>query len=922
MSELTAQTSSVRDCLLRVGFPEDLLASDVPIPGRSDRVPLLAFSDRPFDSRTASVAVLEGDGIAESEIAAVRPLGAPIVFRCLPDHYDLWKQGAIRPEFHLRLEPQELSRFFDFHMSNLGPESIYRAKVWGRLDHSLQLDFVDAGFLPMVEDEAGRRLTDLVERVVSDTKRRLGWRDVSASDGRWLLQSTFWLLAAKILKDKAVAGFVRLDLIDLEDVYLRLAKHYDREHPRPVRIRGGQRRNALVCAAEQIKAFAHCGAVSTEALAHLYESALIDRTIRHKLGTHSTPTWLVDYIVGRLRPWVERDIAVEERRVFEPACGHAGFLIAAMRLLSELLPTGWHQSRRAYLRERLYGIEVDSFATEIARLSLTLADVPNPNGWTLNEADMFTARLLEDGVRGATIALGNPPFESFSSNERRVGFLPNKAAETFRRVVEYLPSGGVFGFVLPRTFLRAKQAAEVRRTLFRDYEIAEISVFADKVFRYGEAESSVLIGRRLTRRPINGLTIHCRRIREGQIEEFSRTYEAGSSFSVPQERLAQTEGASLLVPDLDDVWQALAELPEFRQFADIGKGFDHKGDDDPSLPANFIKIGKPSDKGLDPGFAGWREDQMTHQLPELVGLNLGPDGMGSERRGTTSGIPQVLLNYAGPRKAWRLKALIDEEGHPVTSRFIVVRPQSELISLPVLWAICNSPIGNAYAYCMSSKREILTGDLERMPVPHLVRKNLRPLERAVKEYLDAAQAAIRDVRIQAKGKRRRVDPRQMSRMIQRSLDLALEAPNGAPQIDDATDDEKKHLKFLLWRVDAEVLRLYDLPTELERKILDLFQGLTRRGVPFDQLEYFQMDFTDLNRLADLLAIEADWPKTNRRRAKLMDLDEDGALTAAEAAELRNLQRLADARVSLIKPESTDEIDRVIESLKRRGLWKQ
>ena len=35
----------------------------------------------------------------------------------------------------------------------------------------------------------------------------------------------------------------------------------------------------------------------------------------------------------------------------------------------------------------------DPFALEIARLSLTLADVPNPNGWALTEADMFSGRL-------------------------------------------------------------------------------------------------------------------------------------------------------------------------------------------------------------------------------------------------------------------------------------------------------------------------------------------------------------------------------------------------------------------------------------------------------------------------------------------------------------------------------------------------
>ena len=248
-----------------------------------------------------------------------------------------------------------------------------------------------------------------------------------ASSGSW---------PSKILHDKDVAGFIRLDLTDLEEVYERLADHYDSQSPRPVAIGGRKKRDALVAAAEKIQKFGHCGCVSTEALAYLYESALLDRETRSKLGTHSTPTWLVDYIVGRLRPWIERDIPVGDRRVFEPACGHAGFLISAMRLLSELLPAGWHEPRRAYLRKRLRGVEKDTFALEIARLSLTLADVPNPNGWALTEADMFGVDCLEHAVREATIVLGNPPFENFDKNDRREGWLPNKAAETFRRVVE------------------------------------------------------------------------------------------------------------------------------------------------------------------------------------------------------------------------------------------------------------------------------------------------------------------------------------------------------------------------------------------------------------------------------------------------------------------------------------------------------
>lgn len=907
MASVSMNLDPLRKGLLRVGFREGRLCNNLPIPGSEARVPLLAFADQPFDSRTASVAVLSQQRIIESDIAAVRPLGAPLVFACLPDHYQLWVQGSERPRFHLRLTPRELIGFFEQQREQLAPDAIYRAKIWGRLESGFQLDFVDAGFFPLIEEEAGQKLTDLVERVVAETKHRLGWGEVSEDDGRWLLQSTFWLLAAKILQDKSVRGFVSLNLNDVEEVYDRLAKHYHSESPRPIPVGGQRRREALVAASEDIKRFGHCGAVSTEALGFLSESALIDRTTRMKLGTHSTPTWLVDYIIGKLRPWIESGIAVGDRRVFEPACGHAGFLIGAMRLLSELLPPGWRQPRRAYLRERLHGLEIDPRALEFARLSLTLADVPNPNGWALTEANMFRADLLERGIADATIVLGNPPFEDFASNERRAGWLPNKAAETFRRVVANLPAGGVFGFVLPQTFLHAKQAADVRQILLRDYEISEISLFADKVFRHGEPESTVILGRRLARTGAIRSPIRYQRIREGQIEEFSRSFEPSGKVEVLPARLVNAELSSLLVPDLAEVWQDLGSLPKFHQLANIGQGFSHKSDDDPTLPKGVTRTSLVRQKGLTEGFTEWNEGQLTHAIPNKAWLSLDPDAILRPRSGTETGTPQVLLNYARvSREAWRLKALIDEKGHVVTSRFIVVRSRSKKVSLPVLWAICNSPLANAYAYSISNKRDVLAGDIRKMPVPNLTENDLGDLEQIVADYLKIAT----ETSAPAANRRRR---NQSPDTLQMSFGIVGERQ----EMTRATEEQ---LKILHWRIDAEVLRLYILPAPLERKVLDLFSGIRRRGVPFEQTEYFPKGFSDLERLSDLLAITADWPKTNRRRAKLIDLEESGQLTPEQATELEHLQRLADARVNLLKPRQADAIDQQIEKLKRQGLW--
>ncbi len=640
---------------------------------------------------------------------------------------------------------------------------------------------------------------------------------------------------------------------------------------------------------------------------------MIDRVTRSKLGTHSTPTWLVDYIVGRLRPWID-EIAVADRRVFEPACGHAAFLISAMRLLTDLLPPGWQEPRRDYLRRRLHGLEIEPFALEIARLSLTLADVPNPNGWALTEGDMFAGKPLEDGIKNATIVVGNPPFESFDAKDRDRDWLPNKAAETFRRVVEHLPPGGVFGFVLPQTILRSKQAAEVRRKLLAEYQIAEIDLFADKVFRYGESESTVIIGRRVDPSRKKDFVVQYQRVREGHIKEFSRTYIPGSSESVPSGRLAAKASAFLFVPDLDAVWHTLAAMPKLEQFAEIGQGLQYRSSSDPRRPRNSIAVSNVEIDGanLVPGFAGWNAKQMTHNLPKLVFLNLDPRVIRRPGPGASIGKPQLLLNSAPvSREPWKLKALIDQIGHPATGRFSIVRPVRGGPTLQTVWAILNSPIANAFVYSISGKRDILPQHIRELPVPRLNEVDLRPLEKAVADYLIAVRGVPQNSSKPAR------KPKSKRRSHQKEL-----FSEGARAENSMTAYSADDLRILHWRIDAEVLRLYDLPSALERQVLDLFSGIRRRGVPFEQTEYFPKDFTDLERLQDLLAITVDWDKTNLRRAKLLDLEEEERLTPAQREELDELQRLADASVSLLRPVQMEGADEIIENLKRAGLWEE
>jgi len=831
--------------------------------------------------------VVEGFTDPHQNAVACRALGTPVIFVCLHDEVQWWETRTTSTAMREPVPADRLDAFFEQHRTEFAPDAIYRAKTLARFDDDYQLEFVDVGLMPLIEAEAGRKMVDLLVRTTHQCRKELGWHDVSQTNGHWLLKANFWLLAAKILHDKDVAPFSNLELTDVDAVYRRLAAHYGAKDPVPVSSRA--KREALRGSAQQIGRFSHLGLVSTESLAYLYEETLITKATRAELGTHSTPAYLVDYIIGKLRPWIE-ETPWRRQYVFEPACGHAAFMLGAMRLLGELLPANMSTpaEKRRYLRKRLHGCDHDPFALEIARLSLTLADVPNPNGWDLRVADMFEGDTLAEGTRQASLVLANPPFEDFKRAERQAltdhGNKPdlnNKSAEMLWQVATNMQPGAALGVVLPQGVLHSRDAARLRRLLATDFEIKEICLFADKVFKFSDAESAVIMARRRKAARSATHSVAYRRIRESGVEQFRKTFEASSSAFVDQADLSENEESSFVVPELRELWEFCHDYQRLGSVADVGKGLDFRSRSDPEFPEGEDTVSPRPRKGFAPGFVRMRKALLTHGLPDPAWLNLAPHVVLSRRRGATAGVPQVLLNYARvSRGPWRLKALIDRDGHAVTSRFLVVRPNSKLWSLELLWAICNSPLANAYSYAFSGKRDILAGHMQGMPVPKLDGVGFQQLIRFVQSYF---KAAVR----------------------------STERPN---------DAEVEKLREFHWRIDAEVLRLYQLPVELEHQLLLLFSGEARRGVPFTQTEYLPKGLTDPISLRDLIAITYDWEKTNERRARLILDEERKGLGRRRQAKLDHLQHLTDMRIRLAAPLPLDELDSFAAKLKRQGRW--
>jgi hypothetical protein len=136
------------------------------------------------------------------------------------------------------------------------------------------------------------------------------------------------------------------------------------------------------------------------------------------------------------------------------------------------------------------------------------------------------------------------------------------------------------------------------------------------------------------------------------------------------------------------------------------------------------------------------------------------------------------------------------------------------------------------------------------------------------------------------------------------------------------DEAPDTLRALHWRIDAEVLRLYDLPPNPERQLLDLFAGVERRGVPFHQIEYIPKGFSGISTLGELLAITVDWEQTNEQRTQLILKKVKRTISPDETRDLDRLQELTDARLRLLAPLPLQELEALRDKLKQRGIWEE
>jgi hypothetical protein len=762
-------------------------------------IPLGAFAQWPPNYRTACIGVLQANGDSGPLfVASHRALGAPMFFEVYDSHVVRYRMESGGQAIALESIPvQHIAQAFERNREKWNPEAIFRAKSISPISVPVQLDFIDAGLLPalkgMIHEKLDRLLRKtLYQTIISYQKANSGVRP----DDIALFRLVFRLLAAKIFKDKMhseqwLSPDPHVIINDVQKIYGsdQIATDWIINEPSTMQVAWDHLRNAF-----------NFQNLSEEDLAFIYENTLVSNENRKVHGVHATPSIVAELMVDHL-PF--EDLPRDERFVLEPCAGHGVFLVAALRRLRELLPASWSsKERHTYLKERLQAIEHDPFASEVCRLSLTLADFPNPDGWNIVQSDIFGSDVLEQSLLNTRIVLCNPPFEDFKEEERvrYKGQIQSvhKPYEVLRRILQKPPT--MFGIVLPKSAIMGGRYNELQDSIAQRYLQVETIALPDRIFSFSDQETMLF----LVSKPDVGqnASIHTKTywIRETERESFLKfgCLPETSGQRIPKAEFRKTR-KKLWNPPLWELLDYLQEFSSLREIADIHRGIEWNCP--VATHSDFLISAEPK-PGFQKGIDRVRDKLEPYWLKNLVYLNMDEKFRRTAAHALPWDKPKVIINgNALMRSPWRIMGYPDKSGLVCFQNFMGIWTQPG-ISVECLAAIINSPVANFISHVNEGKRRNRISTIEKIPIPSMARLEMKRVAELVIEY------------------------QNIRRQVQ-----AKTVHNAASE---------KCIKTLLM-IDSLILKAYDLPPRIERKLLDFFNDYPR-PVPVPFPNYFPADF--------------------------------------------------------------------------------
>lgn len=245
-------------------------------------------------------------------------------------------------------------------------------------------------------------------------------------------------------------------------------------------------------------------------------------------GQYFTPRLIV-HLVTRLVGPTESDI------ILDPAMGSGGFLIAAMRFVTQAINASKRGSvakRNAIksIRNRLYGVDKSPKLVKVARTNMILANDGHAgivHGDSLEPISQLPESFLLRAAEGKpTVILTNPPFGATSEHkltadrhpeilarfdlghawrkdEKTGTFLPTKELSGegvppehlfIERCIRWLAPNGKLGIVVPRGVLDNERALQIRTLLLRETRVLAVVNCHDDTFKpHTDAKAAIIV---------------------------------------------------------------------------------------------------------------------------------------------------------------------------------------------------------------------------------------------------------------------------------------------------------------------------------------------------------------------------------------------------------------------------------------------
>jgi hypothetical protein len=748
---------------------------------QEQRIEAVAFGQTPASYDSACIGVACVSGVREQALLnRYRSLGAPFVLEI--DNHEIreWIISSKKNQHGLieRYPIEKIREMFVSRAPHWKPEPLLRAKNIGSFHWTTQLSLF-AGLLPELEEHIQGKLEPLLHETLSVTKAAYKESTGQEPPASHLFKLIFWLLTAKVFRDRQVPGFVSFGSNpDSDELLEAVAK----QHKTPVgRILNKPARQAAAATIWTNLDFRH---LSVEVLSQMWANMLIDKKTKQELGIQRTSRTIVRYVVEHVMPAVQP--SDEQRIIFEPCSGSAVFLVGAMNHLrrKHTLFLMNAKERHSYFVKHLAAVEADPFGVEISRLALTLADFPNPNNWDVAHTDVFEPGTMTPYLQRAGVVFCNPPFANFTDEERERYQIqsPHKPIEVLNRVLDNLHPSGVLGFVLPRTMIDGHGYKAIRRRLAERFENLEITILPDRAFE-SDSEIALLVATepiphdvsRVTHRKVND---DKRSWRQFELKH-ELSFDYVTNFDVDQAE------ENLTVPELPELWEYLLTYRRLGDFSNVRRGIQWNK---PLVDENGKETGFRKDliktrdgKGFMLGVAPRTKFHMFER-PTLYYLSRRPEDQLNNNYQLPWERPKVILNKsARSRGGWRMAAFPDAHGLICYQTFIGVWPDSDEYDLYVLSAILNGPLANAFIATREGKSDITTETLDLIPLPYFTEAQKAQLRSLIQDYQHVINSA-------------------------------------------SYDPDDPGLSYLLMKIDAIVLDAYMMPPELENRLLHYFQG--------------------------------------------------------------------------------------------------